>query len=138
VSFDPAGRRQTDRDRQRFWAGFAAAHPQPRLRWGNTFARWRDVPGTELVVSYNISKAGVGVFVRGQRGVPVPETAARLAAFSLELRLGCALGKPAFPFLSWTRLDVFDEMHWPEGFDWLAAAGDRYAAALAEVVGGLA
>ena len=137
MPFDPAERRQTDRERQRFWAEFAARHPRPRLAWGNTYARWRDVPGTELVVSYNIARRGVGVFVRGQRGLPVAETAAQLARFSLEIRLGCAMGNPGFPFLSWSRLDMLEEANWPAGHDWLAAAGERYVAALAAVVGGL-
>jgi hypothetical protein len=129
--------RQTDRERRLFWEGFAARYPLPKLRWGNTFARWRDVPGTELVVSYNIALRGVGVFVRGQRGIPVPETAAGLARYSLELRLGCPMGNPGFPFLSWMRAETLDPRTWPECHDWLAAAGDRYATVLAAVIGGL-
>jgi hypothetical protein len=138
LSFDPAERRQTDRERQRFWQEFAERHPRPPLAWGNTYARWREVPGTELVVSYNIARRGVGVFVRGQRGIPVAETAAQLARFSLEVRLGCDLGNPNFAFLSWVRLDMLEEANWPQAHDWLFEAGNRYAAALAEVVGGLA
>ena len=128
--------RQTDRERQLFWTGFAARHPQPVLRWGNTFARWRDVPGTTLVVSYNIGGRGVGVFVRGERGIKVHETTAQLAGFSLELALGCPQGNPNFPYLSWLRADVADPGTWAQCHDWLAAAGDRYAVALAEVMGG--
>jgi hypothetical protein len=128
--------RQTDRERQLFWKGFATRHPLPVLRWGNTFARWRDVPGTELFVSYNISRRGVGIFVRGQRGVPVRETTAQLAGFSLELALGCPVGNPDFPFLSWIAADVFDETNWPSCHDWLFEAGNRHAVILAEVMGG--
>ena len=61
--------RQTDRERRRFFDGFQARFPELALRWGNTFARWRDVPGTELVVSHYITNHSIGVFVRGQRGV---------------------------------------------------------------------
>jgi hypothetical protein len=129
--------RQTDGDRRLFWEGFAVRYPRPLLRWGNTFARWRDVPGTELIVSYNVSTRGVGVFVRGQRGVPVRETAAQLAGFSLELVLHCPLGNAAFPFVSWLATDIFDPENWPHCHDWLFVAGDRYAIALAEVMGGL-
>jgi hypothetical protein len=128
---------QTDRERRLFWDGFAARHPRPALRWGNTFARWRDVPGTELVVSYNVSTRGVGIFVRGERGVPVRETAAQLAGFSLELVLGCPLRNPNFPFVTWLAIDIFDQANWPRCHDWLFDAGDRYAIALAEVMGGL-
>lgn len=129
--------RQTDRERQRFWADYARRHPAPALAWGNTFARWRDVPATELVVSYNVSLRGVGVFVRGQRGVPVKETAASLARFSLELALGCEMGNPDFPFVSWLRAMTLDEREWPRCHDWLAEAGDRYVEALARVCGGV-
>ena len=70
--------RQTDRERRRFFDGFQTRFPELALRWGNTFARWRDVPGTELVVSHYITNHSIGVFVRGQRGVPCIETAAQL------------------------------------------------------------
>ncbi len=129
--------RQTDAVRQRFWAGYARRHPAPALAWGNTFARWRAVPATELVVSYNVILRGVGGFVRGQRGMPVRETAATLSRFSLELALGCPMGNPDFPFVSWLRASTLDEEQWPRCHDWLAAAGDRYVDVLARVCGGV-
>jgi len=118
-----------------FWAAFAARHPRPVLGWGNTFARWRDVPGTELIVSYNISQRGVGVFVRGIRGIKVRETAAQLAGYSLELALGVPPGNANFPFVSWIRADTADPSTWPACHDWLFEAGNRYTAVLAEVMG---
>jgi hypothetical protein len=87
-------------------------------------------------VSYNIGGRGVGVFVRGERGIRVRETTAQLAGFSLEVVLGCPVGNPNFPFLSWLRADVADPARWPECHDWLFAAGDRYAMARAVVLGG--
>ena len=129
--------RQTDRDRRRYFEGFQRGFPALRLRWGNTFARWRDVPGTELVVSHYITNHSVGVFVRGQRGVPCIETAAQLPAFSLEIALAAPLGRPDFPFVTALPLDTLDEARWAPSYDWLFAVGERYVAALAEVVGGL-
>jgi hypothetical protein len=133
----PAPPRQSDRDRRRYFDGFQRRFPGLPLRWGNTFARWCDVPGTELVVSHCITNHAVGVFVRGQRGVPAIETAAQLPVFSLEIALKAPLGRPDFPFVTALPFDVFDEAGWPASHDWLFAAGERYVAALAEVVGGL-
>ena len=130
--------RQTDRERQRFWAGLAAAFPELPLRYGNTFARWRDVPATELVVSHYLTNRSIGVFVRGQRGIPVPETAAGLFAhaFSLATALEVELGDPRVPFLANHPIAVRDPATWPECYAWLAAAGERYVATIAEIVGG--
>jgi hypothetical protein len=136
MTLPPPGR-QTDRDRRRYFDRFQRRFPALRLRWGNTFARWRDVPGTELVVSHYITNHSVGVFVRGQRGVPCIETAAQLPAFSLEIALEAPLGRPDFPFVTALPLDTLDEAQWADSHDWLFAMGERYVVALAEVVGGL-
>lgn len=129
--------RQTDRERRRFFDGFQTRFPELALRWGNTFARWRDVPGTELVVSHYITNHSIGVFVRGQRGVPCIETAAQLPAFSLELGLEAPLGRPDFPFVTALPLDTLEEANWAPNYDWLFRTGDRYTQVLARIVGGL-
>jgi hypothetical protein len=129
--------RQTDALRRAYFTAFAERFPRLTLRWGNTYSRWRDVPGTELVVAYYITNHSVGVFVRGQRGTPVPDTAAILPAFSLETRLGLPLGNPLFPFGDGYRFNPAIRAGWPKSHAWLGEAGDRYVAALAEVVGGL-
>ena len=129
--------RQSDRERRRFFDGFQARFPELALRWGNTFARWRDVPGTELVVSHYITNHSIGVFVRGQRGVPCIETAAQLPAFSLELGLEAPLGRPDFPFVTALPLDTLEEANWAPNYDWLFRTGDRYTQVLARIVGGL-
>jgi hypothetical protein len=128
--------RQTHAERSRFWDGYVAAFPLPPLRFGNTFARWRDVPGTELVVSHYITNHSVGDFVRGVRGVPVRETAARLPRLTLELALGAPFGRPDFPFVSMLPANTRNPATWPRCQAWLHAAGERYVAVLAEIVGG--
>lgn len=130
--------RQTDRERQKFWRAFADRFPELPLRYGNTFARWRDVPATELVVSHYLTNRSVGVFVRGQRGIPVPETAASLYAhaFSLGVALGVELGDARVPFLANHPVAVRDPRTWPECHDWLRHTGERYVGILAEIVGG--
>jgi hypothetical protein len=125
----------TDQDRRRFWDGFAARFPTLPLYWGNTYARWRNVPATELVVSHYVTGHSLGVFVRGVRGVPNRETAARLPEFSLALALDAPLGNPDFPFVTARPLDLGNASSWPECYDWLHATGERYVATLARVIG---
>ena len=129
---------QSDRQRRAYFDAFSARFPDLGLRWGNTFSRWRDVPGTELVLAYCITSRAVGVFVRGQRGIPCRDTAATLPRYSLETALGVPLGNPDFPFVSTYDFDPFHERAWPQSHDWLHEAGERYVAVLARVVGGLA
>jgi hypothetical protein len=133
----PARPPQSDRQRRAYFDAFARRVPHLRLRWGNTFSRWRDVPGTELVLAYYITNHSVGVFVRGQRGIPCPETAATLPRFALETALGVDMGSPLFPFGTGLHFDPFHEAGWPASHDWQHAAGERYVAVLARVVGGL-
>ncbi|HWA17799.1 MAG TPA: hypothetical protein VG757_02280 [Devosia sp.] len=128
---------QSDRERRDYFAAFAARFPELTLRWGNTFSRWRDVPGTELVVAYYITNHSVGVAIRGQRGIPCRDTAAILPRFSLETALGVPLGTPDFPFISAYRFDPGVRAAWPKSHVWLNEAGNRYVDALARIVGGL-
>jgi hypothetical protein len=133
----PARPPQSDRQRRAYFDAFAARFPHLTLRWGNTFSRWRDVPGTELIVAYYITNHSVGVGVRGQRGIPNRDTAATLPRFALETALGVDMGTPEFPFISAYRFDPFFESDWPASHDWLHAAGERYIDVLTRVVGGL-
>jgi hypothetical protein len=132
-----ARRPQPDRQRRVYFEAFTAHFPELVLRWGNTYSRWRDVPGTELVLAYYITNHSVGVFVRGQRGVPCRDTAATLPAFSLEAALGVPLGNPDFPFGSIYRFDPFQTRAWPKSHIWLNETGERYVSVLAEIVGGV-
>lgn len=133
----PARPRQSDRERRAYFEAFSARYPELRLRWGNTFSRWRDVPGTELVLAYYITNHSVGVFVRGQRGTPCRDTAATLPRFSLETALGVDMGTPDFPFVSPYRFDPGARAAWPKSHVWLHAEGERFVKALAQIVGGL-
>jgi hypothetical protein len=128
---------QSDTLRRAYFEAFVARFPTLSLRWGNTFSRWRDVPGTELVLAYYITNHSVGLFVRGQRGTPVRDTAATLPLYSLELALGVPVGNPDFPLVSMYRFDPAARAAWPKSQLWLHEAGERYVAALAEIVGGV-
>lgn len=133
----PARRPQSDRQRRAYFDAFARRVPELSLRWGNTFSRWRDIPGTELVLAYYITNHSVGVFVRGQRGVPCRDTAATLPLYSLETALGVPIGNPDFPFVSAYRFDPFAEAAWPASHDWLTTTGEHYVRTFAEIVGGV-
>jgi hypothetical protein len=128
---------QSDRERRAYFDGLCARFPELPVRWGNTYSRWRDVPGTELVVAYYITNHSVGVFVRGQRGIPCRDTAAHLPQFSLETALGIRMGNADFPFVSAYRFDPAARAAWPKSQIWLHAEGERHVAALAEIVGGV-
>ncbi|MEQ1770019.1 MAG: hypothetical protein ABL879_09280 [Devosia sp.] len=128
---------QTDALRRAYFTAFSSRYPALSLRWGNTFSRWRDVPGTELVLAYYITNHSVGVFVRGQRGIPVTDTAANLPAFSLETRLGLPIGDPRVPFCQNYRFDPAIKTGWPKSHAFLHGTGSRTLEALAEIVGGL-
>ncbi|MEO6396139.1 MAG: hypothetical protein ABIO40_09550 [Devosia sp.] len=134
----PVRPRQSHSLRKDYFAAFNTRFPAVKLGWGNTFSRWRDVPGTELVLAYYITNHSVGVFVRGQRGVPCRDTAATLPSYSLEIALGVPMGNADFPFVSAYRFDPEARASCQRAIDWLHAKGERYVAALAELVGGLA
>lgn len=128
---------QTDALRRAYFEALGVRFPDLRVRWGNTFSRWRDVPGTELVLAYYITNHSVGVFVRGQRGIPVRDTAATLPLYSLQTALEVPVGNPDFPFVSMYRFDPGARRAWPASHDWLYATGERYVRVFAEIVGGL-
>lgn len=134
---EPVRPPQTDAFRRAYFTAFLKRFPALSVRWGNTFSRWRDVPGTELVLAYYITNHSVGVFVRGQRGIPCKDTAATLPLYSLETALEVPVGNPDFPFVSAYRFDPAIRLGWPKSQDWLHAEGERYVAVFAEIVGGL-
>jgi hypothetical protein len=119
------------RERKTFWDGFIAFRPGTGYAWGNTFSRWRVVPGTEFNLSLYITNRGVGLFVRGVRGTPLSETRARLAPrkFELELALSAALDDEC-PLLKNLPLATTDPSTWGRAYRWLRASEAEYLAAL--------
>ena len=120
------------RDRRMFWDGFLASRPQIDYRWGNTFSRWRAVPGSEFNLSLYITNRGVGLFVRGIRGTPLSATRARLEprGVELELALGAKLDDEC-PLLRNLRLTTTDPSTWGRAYDWLRQSEADYMRALA-------
>jgi hypothetical protein len=124
--------------RRAFWTAYVHRFPEAAhdVAAGGGVARWRAVPRIGLVISQWLSADGVGVFVRGGRGVDGPAVRGRLVAYAAELesRLGAALGEGAYPFSKRLDLDPTDEANWPQLADWLDAEARRYAQALTDII----
>lgn len=116
---------------RRFWDIFLAARPDVRYGWGNVFSRWRAVPGTDLNLSLYITNNGVGLFVRGQRGMPRSATRAQLAprAGEIEAALGASLDDAA-PLCRHFLLATTDPSTWSRGHELLRGAEAEYLAVL--------
>jgi hypothetical protein len=124
------------RDRKLFWDGFTALRPEISYQWGNTFSRWRIVPGTEFNLSLYITNRSVGLFVRGVRGTPLSETRTRLAPRKrqLERALNAALDDEC-PLLRNLPLTTTDPSTWSGAYDWLRQSEAEYLGALASDIG---
>jgi hypothetical protein len=127
--------------RGRFWDHFLHRHPS-EAKVAKRYAvssRWRPLPGLDLNIARYISKSGVGIFVRGARGVAPETTEIRLVpiAAKLEDRLGVPLneGSDNFFFLKSLRLDTGDEDNWDKASDWLQVETERYVSALQDLLG---
>jgi hypothetical protein len=118
-------------DRKQFWNGFVALSPANTYQWGNTFSRWRIVPGTEFNLSLYITNRSVGLFVRGVRGTPLAETRARLSPrkLKLEFALKAAIDDEC-PLLRNLPLATTDPATWRRAYAWLKASEADFLAAL--------
>lgn len=95
--------------------------------------RWRQVPGTGIVVSRYVSKSGVGIFLRGGRGQGGEVTLPRIEAASeaLSALLGVELGNPDYPFSANRDVDWSNQSEIAAAADWLVAKTEQYVAASA-------
>lgn len=96
--------------------------------------RWRPVPGTGIVVSRYVSKNGVGLFLRGERGRGGDFTLPRLEDASAQLSdaLGVELESPDFPFSSHRDVDWTSTDDVEQAARWLAEQTGRYEIAARE------
>lgn len=79
---------------------------------------------------------GVGVFVRGGRGVSMEAVTERLAPYEAELeaRLGVGLTNTSFPLLVRRDFDMADQQTWPSAIAWLHETTEAYVQALSEIL----
>lgn len=107
--------------REALWDAYRKADPavETDLKAGpGGSVRWRQVPETGVVVSRYVSKNGVGLFLRGERGRGGEVTLPRLeqAAEQLSHLLSVEIGNADFPFSD------HREVNWGDADDIQAAA----------------
>lgn len=132
--------------RAEFWAFFddrAGVSPQWLSRLatgGGNASRWLEI-GHGLTLSLWIAAAHVGIFVRGERGVPLSAVSARLAPFMPVLRARLAIVEPEtgrYPLSSRRRFVLGDREEWEEAAEWMVARATEYERVIGEVVRGQA
>lgn len=129
----PAGAR-----RRAFWTRYVELFPASAsdLMAGGGAARWKSIPGTDLIVSQWLASDGVGVFVRGGRGVDGPAVFDRLAALgdAIRSRLGVELSNRNWPLIQRLDADPSDEAGWDALARWLNDRATTYAETLSDLM----
>lgn len=122
--------------RRAFWAYFAEQLPtfHARTEYGTEHSRWLTVGVTPLIVAHYVANNGVGLFVRGARGVRTGLI--REILFPHREFLARALGRPNlklgrnFLLGSSLRTDMHDRANWPDAAAWFAQQSPIYERAL--------
>ena len=106
------------------------------LMAGGGAARWKSIPGTDLVVSQWLASDGVGVFVRGGRGVDGPAIFDRLASMGevITSRLGVEVTNRNWPLIQRLDADTSDESGWDALARWLNEHATTYADILSDLM----
>lgn len=127
--------------RKNFWTHYVNRFPD-ELEWypaDATNARWRTFEDYELVVASYLTKNGVGVYIRGLRGVEPLDYYDILAphADRLTTLLGVGIEERGYSYLftNFKEGDTSDPQNWDALADWLHSAADSYEAALQEIFG---
>ena len=128
--------------RRRFWARYVNLFPGAASDAvaGGGAARWRAIPGCNLVVSQWMASNNVGVFVRGGRGADGPAIFDSLAPFADQFRaeLGVELNNRNWPLIQRLDLETADESRWDEIASWMNGHAERYASVLSRLFGRVA
>jgi len=118
--------------RRQFWDRYVEKYPaaaDDRGGGGHGASRWRDLPDSGLVIARWVGSEDVGVFVRGDRGVPTSEVRALLQQKSLLLedQLGAPIGDNSnYPFLKRSPITAADRTTWDSAIDWLERQTAHY------------
>lgn len=122
-----------------FWDGYAALRPGLRLLHGNRYSRWRAVAGTDIFIAVYLTNRSVGLFVRGERGLPLKGASRLLDLYEprLSQALGVAPVSQSCPYLDRLPLATADVSVWKRGQQWLMEHEAFYHAILARIVGGI-
>lgn len=120
--------------RRDFWTRYAELYPDDGIApgWGRAYA-WIPVESTDLNVSLAVYHWGAGLWLRGQRGESLTESASRIRGYKeafWEALSDAFEGRlPSEPGTEWVDLeggfdarrefDVSDPENWPEMAAWL-------------------
>jgi hypothetical protein len=134
--------------RKDFWECLISRHPTEEDHAPSTrnAYRWRIIPGLHLVVGQYVNLHGVGVYMRGEKGVNPDEVEQRLRPYAAKLQK--TLGVHAFfsghggaaPtkyfFLKFKGFNTSKTNNWSKMADWLNKQADFYETTLRQVMGG--
>lgn len=123
--------------RRAFWDKYLLEYPAAsadRGGGGQGSSRWRNVPGSDLIVARWIGEGAASVFVRGDRGVLTPKIFRRFKknTVTLEPIIGTPLGEAEwYPFETTKEFDLSDTAASAEAIHWLEDTTERYVSAIA-------
>jgi len=120
--------------RRNFWTHFLSKFPTESVHGRATadHSRWRMPPIDGFIVAQYLAKDGVGVFIRGGRGVASEETESRLINHKDKLsgRLSAPMGRNNLFFLKKLSIDTSDPANWDRMSSWLHETANQYTIAL--------
>ena len=123
--------------RKAFWEHFLARYPAETDGGPPTGAssRWR-LPVGDFVVAQYVAQDAVGVFIRGQRGVPSDQTGVALEPYreQLETATGAAVNGNNFFFITRLPFNSRDPANWDRMSDWLRDRANACVSALQNAV----
>lgn len=127
--------------RKAFWTHYVTRFPDEQAR-GNADAavsRWRVQQGIDLVVTIFLAQDGVGVYIRGLRGVDSKQVQDMLEPHSqyLQTVTQTDVHSPdkGHYFVSTYKGQTADKDQWDVFADWLHSTADAYEAAITELFG---
>jgi hypothetical protein len=133
--------------RRDFWELLIDRHPieeKYASSTGNAY-RWRSLPRLRLVIAQFISQHGVGVFVRGERGVNPADVEHRLRQYAARVKkalsvdqfvnVGHGTPAPRYFFQKGKSFDSSRRGNWGRMADWLHREANAYEAALYKIIG---
>ena len=134
--------------RKDFWEFLISRHPieEDHARSTKNAYRWRPLPKLRLVVVQFVSQYGVGVFVRGEKGINPAEVEYRLRPYAARLKKALGVGEffivghgspsPKYFFQKFKNLRSSRQTNWGRMADWLHKEADAYQDALYQVMEG--
>jgi hypothetical protein len=128
--------------RKDFWEFLISRHPIEEEHAPSTKRayRWREIPALHLIVGQYVNARGVGVYVRGEKGVKPDDVEQRLRPYAARLKK--ALGVEDFItvgkyfLLKFNRCNSSSTANWGKMADWLHKEADVYQKTLYQVVEG--